>query len=237
MNTIDLGQPIHEWKDLSGGEKEEVHMFIRSVYLMIITVLTILLYVVFHNSKKSWEMSVFPFATSPRPGSWRSTSWKPKTWRRWMWEDCQVNTHSRWWVWCSRLLWCTVWHYASLPQIPLLRWCCSTTGSESKRRRHQSNKTLWILTSMRASASRSPSPRSRFVSAGGLDHFFCVFVFHLYVWGQKEEVSNTKIHLSKEGKLFYNCEQGSRRTWEAIICGVAMLCNVLKQIWRTWIIS
>uniref|UniRef100_A0A3P8WGC5 Synaptotagmin Va n=1 Tax=Cynoglossus semilaevis TaxID=244447 RepID=A0A3P8WGC5_CYNSE len=23
MNTIDLGQPIHEWKDLSGGEKEE----------------------------------------------------------------------------------------------------------------------------------------------------------------------------------------------------------------------
>lgn len=27
MNTIDLGQPIHEWKDLAGGEKEEVHSF------------------------------------------------------------------------------------------------------------------------------------------------------------------------------------------------------------------
>lgn len=24
MNSIDLGQPIHEWKDLAGGEKEEV---------------------------------------------------------------------------------------------------------------------------------------------------------------------------------------------------------------------
>lgn len=24
MNSIDLGQPIHEWKDLVGGEKEEV---------------------------------------------------------------------------------------------------------------------------------------------------------------------------------------------------------------------
>lgn len=27
MNTIDLGQPIHEWKDLVGGEKEEVRDF------------------------------------------------------------------------------------------------------------------------------------------------------------------------------------------------------------------
>lgn len=25
MNSIDLAQPIHEWKDLVGGEKEEVH--------------------------------------------------------------------------------------------------------------------------------------------------------------------------------------------------------------------
>lgn len=24
MNSIDLAQPIHEWKDLAGGEKEEV---------------------------------------------------------------------------------------------------------------------------------------------------------------------------------------------------------------------
>lgn len=24
MNSIDLGQPIQEWKDLAGGEKEEV---------------------------------------------------------------------------------------------------------------------------------------------------------------------------------------------------------------------
>lgn len=24
MNSVDLGQPIHEWKDLIGGEKEEV---------------------------------------------------------------------------------------------------------------------------------------------------------------------------------------------------------------------
>lgn len=24
MNSVDLGQPIHEWKDLVGGEKEEV---------------------------------------------------------------------------------------------------------------------------------------------------------------------------------------------------------------------
>lgn len=32
MNSIDLGQPIHEWKDLDGGEKEEVgsaaHLYI-----------------------------------------------------------------------------------------------------------------------------------------------------------------------------------------------------------------
>lgn len=26
MNSIDLGQPIHEWKDLVGGEKEEVQV-------------------------------------------------------------------------------------------------------------------------------------------------------------------------------------------------------------------
>ena len=24
MNTVDLGQPIEEWRDLQGGEKEEV---------------------------------------------------------------------------------------------------------------------------------------------------------------------------------------------------------------------
>lgn len=61
MNTIDLGQPIHEWKDLSGGEKEEVHMFIRSVYLMIITVLTILLYVVFFTTaRKAGRCLYFP---------------------------------------------------------------------------------------------------------------------------------------------------------------------------------
>ena len=28
MNSIDLGQPIQEWKDLVGGEKEEVCIFI-----------------------------------------------------------------------------------------------------------------------------------------------------------------------------------------------------------------
>lgn len=28
MNSVDLGQPIHEWKDLVGGEKEEVeHLY------------------------------------------------------------------------------------------------------------------------------------------------------------------------------------------------------------------
>lgn len=27
MNSIDLGQPIHEWKDLVGGEKEEVSAY------------------------------------------------------------------------------------------------------------------------------------------------------------------------------------------------------------------
>lgn len=27
MNSIDLAQPIHEWKDLVGGEKEEVDDF------------------------------------------------------------------------------------------------------------------------------------------------------------------------------------------------------------------
>lgn len=26
MNSVDLGQPIHEWKDLVGGEKEEVNI-------------------------------------------------------------------------------------------------------------------------------------------------------------------------------------------------------------------
>lgn len=35
MNTIDLGQPIHEWKDLAGGEKEEVCSFYLSMkYLL-----------------------------------------------------------------------------------------------------------------------------------------------------------------------------------------------------------
>ncbi len=29
MNSIDLAQPIHEWKDLVGGEKEEVRLSIR----------------------------------------------------------------------------------------------------------------------------------------------------------------------------------------------------------------
>lgn len=32
MNSIDLGQPIHEWKDLVGGEKEEV-LSLQSVLL------------------------------------------------------------------------------------------------------------------------------------------------------------------------------------------------------------
>lgn len=27
MNTVDLGQPIHEWRDLVGGEKEEARAF------------------------------------------------------------------------------------------------------------------------------------------------------------------------------------------------------------------
>lgn len=27
MNSIDLGQPIHEWKDLVSGEKEEVNVW------------------------------------------------------------------------------------------------------------------------------------------------------------------------------------------------------------------
>lgn len=31
MNSIDLGQPIHEWKDLAGGEKEEVCAFYDSL--------------------------------------------------------------------------------------------------------------------------------------------------------------------------------------------------------------
>lgn len=26
MNTVDLGQPIEEWRDLQGGEKEEVRV-------------------------------------------------------------------------------------------------------------------------------------------------------------------------------------------------------------------
>ncbi len=25
MNCVDLGQPMHEWRDLESGEKEEVH--------------------------------------------------------------------------------------------------------------------------------------------------------------------------------------------------------------------
>lgn len=32
MNSIDLGQPIHEWKDLVGGEKEEVKMKTHRVF-------------------------------------------------------------------------------------------------------------------------------------------------------------------------------------------------------------
>ncbi len=34
MNSVDLGQPIHEWKDLVGGEKEEVpDLFLTSTEL------------------------------------------------------------------------------------------------------------------------------------------------------------------------------------------------------------
>lgn len=31
MNSIDLGQPIHEYKDLVGGEKEEVRLSFRLI--------------------------------------------------------------------------------------------------------------------------------------------------------------------------------------------------------------
>ena len=128
------------------------------------------------DSKRSWVISVFPFGTSPRPVSWRLTSWKPRTWRRWTSEDCQVNTHIL--AYMLRLAidgrydfhadyYDSISDIFPLSQIRLLRWCCSTMGSGWRRRRHQSNRTLWILTSMRASASRSPSPRSRF------GHFSC----------------------------------------------------------------
>lgn len=30
MNTVDLGQPIEEWRDLQGGEKEEVRAKMRT---------------------------------------------------------------------------------------------------------------------------------------------------------------------------------------------------------------
>lgn len=33
MNSVDLGQPIHEWKDLVGGEKEEVNIYIHGFNL------------------------------------------------------------------------------------------------------------------------------------------------------------------------------------------------------------
>lgn len=80
------------------------------------------------------------------------------------------------------LLWFIIW-YIPLSQIPLLRWCCSTMESGWRRRRHQSNRTLWILTSMRASASRSPSPRSRFghFSVGPLPFSFDVYSSELNI--------------------------------------------------------
>lgn len=42
MNSIDLGQPIHEWKDLIGGEKEEVHACFgnRMKHILEITIIT-----------------------------------------------------------------------------------------------------------------------------------------------------------------------------------------------------
>lgn len=63
------------------------------------------------------------------------------------------------------MLYLPIWYlsFISLSQIRLLKWCCSTTGSGWRRRRLLSSKTLWILTSTRASVLRSPSPRSRFV--------------------------------------------------------------------------
>lgn len=36
MNCVDLAQPLHEWRDLENGEKEEVHISCQYLYLFCI---------------------------------------------------------------------------------------------------------------------------------------------------------------------------------------------------------
>lgn len=116
------------------------------------------------DSKRSWVTSVYPFVMCPPPGNLRLTSWRPRTWRRWMLEDCQVRQHTPARV-LGLLFSCSDAGPLLLPvsQIRLSKWCCSTMGSDWRRKRRQSNKTRWTLTSTRALASRSPSPRFRLV--------------------------------------------------------------------------
>lgn len=50
MNSVDLAQPLHEWRDLVGGEKEEVRtekysLFFFNVYLSVSVCLCISNYI------------------------------------------------------------------------------------------------------------------------------------------------------------------------------------------------
>lgn len=54
MNSIDLGQPIHEWKDLVGGEKEEVSIYCILSRHSIATSLCFLIFIIrlFHPTAR-----------------------------------------------------------------------------------------------------------------------------------------------------------------------------------------
>lgn len=72
MNSIDLGQPIHEWKDLVGGEKEEVQVCfhpLQHISFKAKSKMTTCQTAFPPDSKRSWVISAFPFVTSQRLGS------------------------------------------------------------------------------------------------------------------------------------------------------------------------
>lgn len=89
MNTVDLGQPIEEWRDLQSGEKEEVRAETRNgptalgmdpprcrepgLTHFLLFANTLL------GSRRSLETSASPSATCPRPASSPSASWRPRT--------------------------------------------------------------------------------------------------------------------------------------------------------------
>lgn len=108
MNSVDLGQPMQQWRDLESGEKEEVWMIafteacISSYIVWRINDINMCIQkpqlgdamfisnVFWNFSRRNWVMYAFLYGMSPLLGNWRWTSWRQRTWRKWMSVDYQV---------------------------------------------------------------------------------------------------------------------------------------------------